>query len=133
MIIKIIDKVEDYKEAIKISCDELQNIGAVTSNYYEAILGKIAEFGAYFCLEKDMAMPHARPEDGACATELCVLKLNTPVDFEGKSVSVFFTLCAVDDNSHLGLLQQIAGVCMDRQKLDLIINAKSVNDIKEVM
>lgn len=133
MIIKILDNVTDYKEAIKITCDLMQEQGAVTSDYYTAILGKIAEFGAYFCLEKDMAMPHARPEDGALKTELCILKLNTPVDFEGKSISVFFTVSAVDNESHLGLLQQIAGVCMDRQKLDLIINAKSVEEIKEVM
>ncbi len=133
MIVKILDSVETYEEAIKYTCDKLEEAGAITPSYYQAILGKIEEFGAYFCLEKDMAMPHARPEDGALQTDLCILKLNQPVDFLGKSVSVLFTISAKDNDSHLGLLQKIAGVCMNRAKLDSIIDAKTEKEIMEVM
>ncbi|MFR3499849.1 MAG: PTS sugar transporter subunit IIA, partial [Paraclostridium bifermentans] len=112
MIVKVLDNVSDYKEAIKITCDILQKRDSINDSYYEAILNKIDEFGSYFCIAPKIAMPHARPEDGALKTDLCLLKLNKPVDFLGKEVSLFFTLSAVDSSSHLEIMQKVAKVCM---------------------
>ncbi len=133
MLIEILDSVENYKQAIKYTCDKLEEVGAVTGEYYPAILNKVSEFGPYFCIEKDMAMPHARPEDGALKTELCVLKLNEPVDFLGNSVSILFTLSSKDNNSHLDLLTKISSICGDRAKLDNIIKAKTKKEILALM
>lgn len=133
MIVKVLDNVNDYKEAIKITCDILQKRDSINDSYYEAILNKIDEFGAYFCIAPKIAMPHARPEDGALKTDLCLLKLNKPVDFLGKEVSLFFTLSAVDSSSHLEIMQKVAKVCMDQNKLDTILNLNNEKEIMEVM
>lgn len=133
MFIEIIDKVENYEEAIKITCDILEENNVVEGRYFDAIKAKIAEFGSYFCIAEGICMPHARPEDGALKEGLCVLKLNNPVDFQGKLVNVFFTLSAKDNESHLGLLKQIADVCMNKDKLNIIINSKNKEEILEVM
>ncbi|SFB28983.1 PTS sugar transporter subunit IIA [Clostridium frigidicarnis] len=133
MIVKVIDRVESYKEAIKLSCDILEANGDIDGKYYEAIIGKINEFGPYFCLTEGVCMPHARPEDGVKSSNLCVLKLNEPVDFLGKNISVFFTLSAVDSSSHVETLRKIAEVCMNGEKLNLIIKSKNENEIQEVI
>lgn len=133
MIVKVLDNVNDYKEAIKITCDILQKRDSINDSYYEAILNKIDEFGAYFCIAPKIAMPHARPEDGALKTDLCLLKLNKPVDFLGKEVSLFFTLSAVDSSSHLEIMQKVAKVCMDQNKLNTILNLNNEKEIMEVM
>ncbi len=133
MIIKVVDSISSYQEAIKISCDELVKRGSVEERYYEAILNKIEEFGSYFCIADHIAMPHARPEDGAKESDLCVLKLNTPVDFLGKEISIFFTLSSKDSSSHLELVKKIAQVCMDENKLNKILNAENEKEIGEVM
>lgn len=133
MFIEIIDKVDNYEEAIKISCDILEKNNIVENKYFDAIKDKIKEFGSYFCIADGICMPHARPEDGALKEGLCVLKLNNPVDFQGKLINVFFTLSAKDNESHLGLLKQIADVCMNKDKLDIIINSKNKQEILEVM
>lgn len=133
MFIEIIDKVDNYEEAIKISCDILEKNNIVENRYFDAIKGKIKEFGSYFCIADGICMPHARPEDGALKEGLCVLKLNNPVDFQGKLINVFFTLSAKDNESHLGLLKQIADVCMNKDKLNTIINSKNKQEILEVM
>ncbi|MDK2584461.1 PTS sugar transporter subunit IIA [Romboutsia sedimentorum] len=133
MIVKIKDKVKDYKEAIKISCDSLEEKGYIKKSYFDAIISKIEEFGPYFCIAPKIAMPHARPEDGAIKTELCVLKLNEPVDFLGKEVSLFMTLSATDNSSHLKLMQSVAGVCMNEDKLNKILNSNNEEEIMEVM
>lgn len=133
MIVKVLDNVGDYKEAIKITCDILQKRDSIKDSYYEAILNKIDEFGSYFCIAPKIAMPHARPEDGALKTDLCLLKLNKPVDFLGKEVSLFFTLSATDSSSHLEIMQKVAKVCMDQNKLNTILNLNNEKEIMEVM
>ncbi|MDK2562223.1 PTS sugar transporter subunit IIA [Romboutsia sedimentorum] len=133
MIVKVKDRVKDYKEAIKISCDSLEEKGYIKKSYFDAIMNKIEEFGPYFCIAPKIAMPHARPEDGAIKTELCVLKLNEPVDFLGKEVRLFMTLSATDSTSHLKLMQSVAGVCMDEDKLNKILNSNNEEEIMEVM
>ncbi|ENZ03584.1 hypothetical protein HMPREF1092_00771 [Clostridium thermobutyricum] len=132
MLVKIIDKVEDYGEGIKISCNMLKEEGIIEEKYYNAIMSKIDEFGPYFCIADGVAMPHARPEDGSIETGVSVVKLNNPVDFLGKQISVFFTLSAKDNESHLGLLRQIAEVCMNKDKLNKIINSNNEKEIMEV-
>lgn len=133
MLIEVIDKVGNYEEAIKISCDILEKNGFIENRYYDAIKDKIKEYGSYFCIADGVCMPHARPEDGALKEGVCLLKLNNPVDFEGKSVSLFFTLSAKDNESHLGLLKQIADVCMNKDKLNIIQNSKNKEEIMEVL
>ena len=133
MFIEIIDKVNNYEEAIKMSCDILEKNGVVESRYYDAIKAKIHEYGSYFCIAEGICMPHARPEDGALKEGVCVLKLNNSVDFEGKLINVFFTLSAKDNESHIGLLRQIADVCMNKNKLNIIKNSKNKEEIMEVL
>jgi len=132
MFIEIVDKVDNYEEAIKMSCDILEKNGVVENRYYESIKAKIKEYGSYFCIADGICMPHARPEDGALKEGLCILKLNNSVDFDGKLINVFFTLSAKDGESHLGLIKQIAEVCMNKDKLDIIKNSKSKKEIMEV-
>jgi PTS system ascorbate-specific IIA component len=133
MFIEIIDEVDNYEEAIKMSCDILEKNGVVESRYYDAIKTKIQEYGSYFCIADGICMPHARPEDGALKEGVCVLKLNNSVDFNGKLINVFFTLSAKDNDSHLGLLRQIADVCMNKNKLNIIKNSKNKREIMEVL
>ena len=133
MLIEVIDKVGNYEEAIKISCDILEKNGFIENRYYDAIKDKIKEYGSYFCIADGVCMPHARPEDGALKEGVCLLKLNNPVDFEGKSIRLFFTLSAKDNESHLGLLKQIADVCMNKDKLNIIKNSKNKEEIMEVL
>ena len=40
-------------------------------------------------LGEGVCMPHAKPETGVLSTGLCIIKLNTPVDFEGKKCAYF--------------------------------------------
>lgn len=132
MLVKLLDKVDNYLDAIKISCDMLEAEGIVEKRYYDAIVNKIEEFGPYFCIAEDICMPHARPEDGAIEEGLCIIKLNEPVDFMGKTVRVFFTLSAKDNESHLGLMRKIADVCMNKDKFNNLLKVETEEQLMEV-
>lgn len=132
MFIKIVDSISNYKDAIKMSCDILEKEEVVDGRYYDSIMKNIEIFGPYFCIADGVCMPHARPEDGALKEGLCILKVNKPTDFIGKRVSVFFTLSATDNESHIELLKKIAEVCINRKKFEKIVNAKNEIEIREV-
>ncbi|ONI37584.1 PTS sugar transporter subunit IIA [Candidatus Epulonipiscium fishelsonii] len=133
MFVKVVEYVNSYQEAIKISCEELEQAGFVTPRYYPAILEKIEEFGPYFCIGENVAMPHARPEDGVIASNACILKLNQPVDFLGNEIKLFITLCAKDSNSHMELIQKIASICMNSDVLNKIMYSDNEEDIRKVV
>ncbi|USS01571.1 PTS sugar transporter subunit IIA [Clostridium septicum] len=99
MIVRVVDKVSDYKEAIRISCNILEENNIVESRYYDSILKKIEELGPYFCIADGVAMPHARPEEGAIKEGVSVIKLNNPVDFLGKKL-VCFSHCQLKIMNH---------------------------------
>lgn len=132
MLVKLLETVDSYLDAIKISCDMLEAEGIVEKRYYDAIVNKIEEFGPYFCIAEDICMPHARPEDGAIKEGLCIIKLNKPVDFMGKRVKVFFTLSAKDNESHLGLMRKIADICMNKDKFDELLKVETEEQLMEV-
>lgn len=133
MRVKIVERADSFEEAIKTSCDILVEQGSVEPRYFDSIIENISKYGAYFNIAPLVAMPHARPEQGAISTDLCVLKLNQPVDFMGKEVKLFFTLSAKDNTSHMEVLTKIASVCMDKAKLNKILNATSEKEIEEEM
>ena len=110
----------------------MENEGIIEERYYDSIIKKIDEYGPYFCIADGVCMPHARPEDGAIKEGLCILKLNNPVDFLGKQISMFFTLSASNNDSHLGMLRKIAEVCMDKNKFNKLMKINNEKELMEV-
>lgn len=133
MRVKILDTVSSFEEAIKTSCDILIEEGSVEPRYFDSIMENLSKYGPYFNIAPLIAMPHARPEQGALSTDLCVLKLNEPVDFMGKDVKIFFTLSATDNSKHMDILTKISSICTNDEKLNKILNATSEDEIKEEM
>jgi len=80
-----------------------------------------------------VCMPHAKPETGVLSTGLCIIKLNTPVDFEGKKVRIFFTLAARDEAAHFVLMKQIAGICSEKQSLKKMLECRSSEEMLMMM
>ena len=77
---RVIEEVKDYQSAIKMTCDILEEKGAVNHTYYQAILDNIEKYGGYFYLGKGICMPHARTEDGAIKSGMCVLMVKNIKD-----------------------------------------------------
>ena len=133
VFVKLIEKVEDYKEAIRISCCILEENGIVGRSYYKAILNNIKEYGGYFYLGKGICMPHARAEAGALKAGICVLSLKHPVLFYGKEVWVFLTLSAGDEEEHLRNLQKIVQICRDDERVKEIKESKNDEELSALI
>lgn len=131
--IQIIDSVIDWKESIKIAGKSLLEKNIITGNYINAMIESIEKLGFYVILRDNLAMPHARPEEGAISTGVSLLKLNNPVYYGDSKVQLVFVLATKDANSHLETLMQLMELFQDDESIEKLINSKDYNEILEVI
>lgn len=134
--IQFIDAVSDWKEAVRLAGQPLLKEGAISQDYIEAIIRQKEEIGPYFVIAPRIAMPHARPEEGAKALGLSVVKLGNAVTFdadENDPVDAIFMFSAPDSNSHIEMISQLAEVLSDDEKMTSIFNAGSKEELKAIL
>lgn len=105
-------EVSDYKEAIEKTLQPLLGNRYIEPRYCEAIFKNLEKLGAYIDLGKNIALPHARAEDGVLKTGISFCRLVKKVDMidEHHSIQILFGLAAVDNNSHLEALGQLVQI-----------------------
>ena len=74
----------DWREAVKLSGGLLVASGAAEEGYISAMVRTVEELGAYAVIAPGVAIPHARPEDGAKKVGLSLAVLSEPVEFGSK-------------------------------------------------
>ena len=106
---------------------------AVNHTYYQAILDNIEKYGGYFYLGKGICMPHARTEDGAIKSEMCVLMVKNKVRFFNNQVRVFITIAAKGEMEHFKNLHRIANFCNDEEKMKRLEEIKDEKELLELI
>lgn len=133
--IRIMEEVNDWKDAIHISLQPLLDGGYITENYEKAILECTEKYGPYYVLAEDFALIHGRPEDGVLEKQLAITIVRKPVVFEGCSfpVRVLIALGASDSNSHLDTMKVLSSIFMDEAKISKLVNADEPQQIYELL
>lgn len=133
--VNIVDRVQNWEEAVRVAAKPLTADMSVTNQYVEAMINNIKKFGTYIVVAPKVAMPHSRPENGVNKNCLALLKINEGVFFgdEDEKVYLIFVLGAVDSNSHIETLTQLMDVIDDEEKIDALAEAESVNEILEII
>lgn len=129
-------KVEatDREDAIRKAAYPLLKSNKVKSSYVDAIIQSINEAGPYFVLLPHIALPHARPEDGAIENAIGITTLKTPIKFgssHNDPVKYIFTLSAINDGEHLQGLATLAELFEDKKFLNLLEQATLPNEIMD--
>lgn len=122
--VRIVEQARDWQDAIDLSTRPLIEQGYITEDYPKRIIQLTQEHGAYYVVARDLALVHARPEDGVLHQQLAVTVIRRPVVFDskkGEPVRLFITLCAQDSSSHLDMLGQLAEVMMDEERVQKCI------------
>ncbi len=99
--------VDTWQEAVQVTAEPLLQCGAITESYHLKMMENIERFRAYVVVKKSVAMPHARPEDGALDTQASLVVLSKGVKFghpKNDPVRVVFILTATDGHQHLAAL-----------------------------
>lgn len=128
--------VADWREAVVAAGKLLVDTGVVEAGYIEAMIRTAEELGPYIVIGPGIAMPHARPEDGALSTGLSFVKLDPPIEFgheDHDPVSLVFGLAAIDKKLHIGALQTLAEMLSTASLLDELMAADTVEEIYSVI
>lgn len=131
----IVQKVDDWKEAIHLSLEPLLQGGYITDNYEKAILESTKEYGPYYVLAEDFALIHGRPEEGVIEKQLAITLLREPVKFsqDGFPVRVLIALAASDSDSHLDAMKVLSTIFMDEEKIKELVQAEEPEQIYDLL
>lgn len=105
----------NWRDAIKIGTDMLIASGAIKPAYHDAIISSVEKLGPYICIAPNLALPHARPEDGVIRTAFALVTLEKPIVFDGEDepVDVLITLAGSSSDEHMEGLMEVTQVLDD--------------------
>jgi len=134
--IQIVDSVSDWKQAIRLSAQPLLAKETITEEYIEAIFNSHQELGPYYVLAPGLAMPHARPEQGAIKNGLSLLHIKQGVSFnaeENDPIYVVIMLCALSGDEHINMITALAEIFSDDERLSALLKASTMEKIQTVI
>lgn len=109
-LVRLKAKVADWQEAVILAGELLEINGYVEKRYIQATIDAVRDLGPYIVLAPGIAIPHARPENGALKTGISLVTLATPVCFgseENDPVDIVIGLSSSDGTSHIGLFKRV--------------------------
>lgn len=123
-------------EAIEAAGQALCQSGACSPDYVQAMVASYHEFGPYFVIAPGLAMPHARPEQGAIKPQFSLVRLREPVVFghaENDPVQVLLGLSATSSDRHIQLIQHIVTLLADEQNLHTLMNSRDPEQLYQLI
>lgn len=129
--VQICDSVKDWRTAVRLAVKPLEEHGYVEPRYKEEIISNVENMGPYIVIADNIALPHARPEQGAISTQISVTLFRQNVIFDGKDMParLFITLAAKDSNSHLDALMEISELLSDETIVKKILESSDEEEL----
>ena len=121
---------ENWEEAVRAAGALLLGSGSIKESYIQRCVDTVKTEGPYMVLTKGIALAHTRPGDDVLEEAISVVSLETPVEFghkENDPVKLVFLLAALNDNSHINVLMELAQKLSEgdmRERLQHIDDAK---------
>ncbi|QYN43987.1 MULTISPECIES: PTS sugar transporter subunit IIA [unclassified Gilliamella] len=133
-------KAANWEDAVKLGTDMLVASKAIEPSYHDAIIRCVKSMGPYIIIAPNLAMPHARPEDGVNRTAFALVTLQNPVYFDGEDepVDVLVTLAGSTSDQHMEGLMEVTQILDDENSetgvdLDKLRRCNSKEDVYAVI
>ncbi|WP_300002696.1 PTS sugar transporter subunit IIA [uncultured Cedecea sp.] len=135
-VVQIVEQAKDWRDAVALSCQPLIENGSIEPRYVEAIYRSHEAIGPYYVVGPGIAMPHARPEEGANKLSLALTVIPSGVNFdadENDPVKLLIVLAATDSTSHIEIISQLAQLFDNEQDTQALLQATTVPEILSVI
>ncbi|MBB1201696.1 PTS sugar transporter subunit IIA [Enterobacteriaceae bacterium 89] len=130
------ERVESWPQALEICAQPLLDAQIISPEYVTAIVEQHHKLGPYYVLAPGLAMPHARPEEGAKGLGLSLLKLQHGVSFDSQEhdpVDLIIMLAAPDKHSHIEMISALAELFSSEEDMQQLHRAKTIEEIKKII
>ncbi|WP_434336999.1 PTS sugar transporter subunit IIA [Mesomycoplasma conjunctivae] len=128
--------IKDWKEVVHEGVRILVENQKATWDLEKAIMESTAQFGAYYVLEKGIALLHA-PVGAYCVEAAAsILLLHNYVTFnnqEDKQAKIIVTLSAPNSNDHIDLISQFANYFGNQEFKKEAYQANSVEHFLDIV
>lgn len=131
---KFAKSADDWKDAIRKSCESIEADGTVDESYKEEIIRCVEEYGPYIVIMPNVAMPHSQENSsGVNKTAIAFMKLEEPVSFEEGNpdldAQLFFTLASCNHNEHLDNMTKLVELLSNPTVVEKLTEAVSPDDL----
>jgi mannitol/fructose-specific phosphotransferase system IIA component (Ntr-type) len=130
-------EVQTWEEAVLQGGQLLVDKGKAKPEYLTNIVKKCKENGPYIVIAPGIAMPHARPEEGAMGLGYGIVTLKNPVLFgdpDNDPIKLLIYLVAPDAKDHNEVaVSQIADLCDNEDTIQLLLKAESASEIIQIL
>jgi mannitol/fructose-specific phosphotransferase system IIA component (Ntr-type) len=128
--------VDRWEDAVRVAGQMLLDCDAVEERYIEAMVETTKELGPYIVIAPGIAIPHARPEDGAKDVCFVALQLDPPVDFgnpDNDPVQLVIAFSSPDSSAHVKMLAKLARVIGQNGFLEGAVNAETTEGLVSIL
>ena len=126
----------NWEEALEKAGGPLLEDGVLTQDYIEAMKKAVKEIGAYFVVTKNIALPHAKKEEGVLKTGFSIIILKNPVEFgnaDNDPVKYLFCLAMKNSDEHIEILKELSELLEDKVFFSILNKEKDIRKIYEYM
>lgn len=127
--------VTSWEEAVRAAGRLLVKCGFAEERYIEGMLSLSRELGPYIVLTPGVAIPHARPEEGADKVGFAAVTLNPPINFGNEfndPVYLVIGFCSPSAEAHVELLTRIARLLGEEGFLERCKTAQTSQQLADV-
>lgn len=129
-------KCSSWRDAVRACGQLLIGAGDVEEPFVNSMIETVEEFGPYMILVPEIALFHGRPSEAVHRPCLSLVVLSEPVifdDFGGEIIRCAFGLGAVDNESHIGMLTQVAELLKNNSFLEMARGNSSKESISAMI
>lgn len=124
------DEMVSWQEAIRLAALPLIMDHSISERYVQAMIECVQAHGSYIFLTPDIALAHARPEQGVDQLSLSIYVSQTGVEFpQAKSARMIIVLAPIDQKSHMTILTEILELVRNTKVLGEIFRAEGKTEV----
>lgn len=136
--IKISDQKLKWREAIKLSSQDLLRDGYISKRYVQEAIENVEMYGSYIIVNKGIALAHARKEAGVYKDGISLLTARKGIVFEnGDIVYLMFFFAQKGEGDYLDLMKEIIKIGNNQEnisKIGEISDNKKIHEfIREIL
>lgn len=106
--ITVMDTVSSWEKSLWICSNHLIQEGAIREEYMKEIFNTIENFGAYFVLRNQVAMPHGQPGRNVLKDAMQILYIRSGVQYPGqKKIKLIFLIAANEKTTLLNTVMKV--------------------------
>lgn len=126
----IVDKIDNWKEALRICGEPLIKLEEIKPEYIDEIIEVAENFGVHFILGNRVAIPHGEVEKNVYKSSISILYVKEPVKFpEGKEAQLFFLIAAKTTKDHVKSIEDIMSFVSNKEYIEEVLKANTPSEI----